>query len=100
MAVIRGFDILRVLPPVHIDDPDGMRAANIHDVHALHFRHVDELDTIRREKLSSASRRFTARVGFELILEAIVEDAFGPGLPRYFADLGLWGSTGNIGEPE
>ena len=95
MAVITGFEILRMLSPVHIDHSHGMRAANVHDVDALQFRHIDELDAIRREKLSSASGRFTTSVGLELILEAIVVDPFCPRLPRYLANFGFWGSTRN-----
>src|SRR5438552_6287811 len=89
VSVVARHEIFRMLATIHKDDAIGVRSADIHDEHALQFRHIDKLHTIRREKLARAARGLATRVGLKLILEPIIVNTLGPGLPRHFTDLGF-----------
>ena len=81
-----------MLAPIHINDAVRVRPADIENVNPLQFWKIDELHTVRREKLSRASRRLAACVRFKLILEPVVVNTLGPGLPWHLADFRfLWG---------
>ena len=81
-----------MLASIHINDAVRVRPADIENVNPLQFWKIDELHTVRREKLSRASRRLAACVRFKLILEPVVVNTLGPGLPWHLADFRfLWG---------
>jgi hypothetical protein len=67
-------------PAIHIDDAECVRSADIKDEHALKIRQLDKLDAIRRQELTRPTGRLATCVRLELILPAILRDAFCPGL--------------------
>jgi hypothetical protein len=49
---------------VHIDGAEGVRPADVEDVHSLLFGLVEELHTVRRYELPRTSRSLASRVRF------------------------------------
>ena len=72
---------------IHINDAEGVGPADIHDVHALEFRPVHELDAIRSDELANAAGRLATRVRFELVRRAVIIEGLRPWLERNFTDL-------------
>ena len=64
MAVVTGFQVLRVRASVHVNGSERVRAADIEDVDPIQFRKIDELDTVRRDELSRPARDLAARMRF------------------------------------
>src|SRR5262249_57249066 len=82
MPVKGGHGFVWMRPAVNVDRPIGMRPADIENVDALQFGNVDELDAIRREKLTRTTGRLAAGVRLELIQPAIGIHARCPRLKR------------------
>src|SRR2546421_7267697 len=69
-------------PAIHINDAEGMGPADIKDIHFLEFRHVHEIDAIRRLKLTRDSGSVTSRMRLQLVNLAILIKRFRPRLER------------------
>ena len=67
---------------VHVDGPEGVRAADVEDVDALQLGQLDELDAVRRLELTDDARRLAARVRLEAMAFAILVERRGPRLKR------------------
>src|SRR5213593_994208 len=62
MAVVTGFQILRMRTSVHVNDSECVRTADIENVHPLQFWKVDKLHAVRRNELPRSARDLTASV--------------------------------------
>src|SRR5215467_7043648 len=71
VTVVTRIDILRMLPPIHINHSKRVRPADIHNENALLFCRLDELDSVWRQELARPARGFAARVRLELIASPI-----------------------------
>ena len=77
-------------PAIHVDRAVGVRAADVEDVDALQLGELDELDTVRRQELTHATRWLAPRVRLELVLAAVGVDRARPRLKRDLSDRSHW----------
>src|SRR4029079_11681705 len=82
VTVIGGNEVLRVLSTVHINDPEGVRTAVVHNVNALEVGDFHKLCSVGRRKLSCPTRSFASCMGFELIDLSLVVNSLCPWLER------------------
>src|SRR6266702_7533155 len=64
VPVVAGFQILRMSPSIHIDDPVRMRTSDIEDEDALEFGNVHNLYAVRCDKFPRSTRGLAARMRF------------------------------------
>ena len=69
-------------PRIHVNDPEGMRTADVEDVRSLQVGHLDELDAIGSLKLACDTRSVAARMRFQLVNLAVVIQRLSPRLKR------------------
>src|SRR5580765_3058033 len=82
MAVVTRHEVLRVRAPVHVDDAEGVRTAFVEDENLLELPYLDELNAVRRQKLSSDARWMTPRMRLQLVALTILVQRLRPRLER------------------
>src|SRR5678815_4399524 len=66
VSVEAGRDLIcwRMRPAIHVDGAKRMGSSDIEDENALEFRHIENLNSVGRHKLTRSRRRFATRVRF------------------------------------
>src|SRR5262245_24323730 len=82
IAVVTGNQIFRMGRSVYINDSECVWTADIEDENLLLIWHLNDLGTVWRHELTGATGRFAARVGFELVAPAVVQQRLRPWLKR------------------
>src|SRR5215510_1783445 len=66
ISVIAWKKILRVVFPIHVDNAEGVRSADIENINTFLIGHIDNLEPVRRDEFSRSSRGFAACMRFVL----------------------------------
>src|SRR5687768_17510540 len=80
MAVVGRSEVLRMAAAIHINRPEGVRAADIEDIDSIQLGQLDDLDAVRRHERARHARRLTPRVRLELMRVAVGDDRARPRL--------------------